>query len=101
MLKYRSVKVFSDGCVGCSWRKSPVIILKTIGRFETLHIKDDKELGQSGMVGFDAIFSHTDIAGVKYLIVEVEKYNFTPLESVKRSLDYLQNSPFVKDSYSK
>ena len=82
--------------------KSPVDYFKNYpGRFETLHIKDDKELGQSGMVGFDAIFSHTDIAGVKYLIVEVEKYNFTPLESIKRSLDYLQNLPFVKDSYSK
>ena len=29
------------------------------GRFELLHIKDNKELGQSGMVGFDAIFQNT------------------------------------------
>lgn len=61
------------------------------GRFELLHIKDNKELGQSGMVGFDAIFKNLDKAGTKYLIVEVEQYNYAPLESVKRSLDYLLN----------
>ena len=71
------------------------------GRFEVLHIKDNKELGQSGMVGFDAIFSNTEKAGAKYLVVEVEKYNFKPLESVKMSFDYLQKHPLVKKSYSK
>lgn len=70
-------------------------------RFTLLHIKDNKELGQSGMVGFDAIFNNTDAAGVKHLIVEVEHYNFTPAESVKKSLEYLQNCPLVKTSYSK
>ncbi len=70
-------------------------------RFSLLHIKDNKELGQSGMVGFDAIFKNTDAAGTKYLVVEVEKYNFTPEESVKKSLEYLLNCPLVKESYSK
>ena len=70
-------------------------------RFELLHIKDNKELGQSGMVGFDAIFKNTDAAGTKHLIVEVEQYNFTPAESVKKSLDYLINCPLVKASYDK
>ena len=70
------------------------------GRFEVLHIKDNKELGQSGMVGFDAIFNNTDVAGVKYLVVEVERYNFQPLESVRMSLEYLKNHPLVKKSYS-
>ncbi len=69
------------------------------GRFELLHIKDNKKLGQSGMVGFDAIFRNTDISGVKHLIVEVEKYNFAPEESVKQSLEYLLNCPFVKEKY--
>jgi len=82
-------------------QQSPVDYFnKYPGRFEVLHIKDNKELGQSGMVGFDAIFSNTDIAGTKYLIVEVEKYNFTPEESVKKSLDYLLKCPLVKKSYS-
>ena len=81
-------------------KQSPVDYFnKYPGRFETLHIKDDKELGQSGMVGFDAIFRNTDVAGTKYLIVEVEQYNFTPEESVKKSLDYLLSCPLVKKSY--
>jgi len=81
-------------------RQSPVDYFhKYPGRFEVLHIKDNKELGQSGMVGFDAIFKNTDVAGTKYLIVEVEKYNFTPEESVKLSLDYLLKCPLVKERY--
>ena len=71
------------------------------GRFEILHIKDNKELGQSGMVGFDAIFGNTKNAGTKYIVVEVEKYNFDPLISVQKSLNYLQKHPLVKKSYSK
>ncbi len=69
-------------------------------RFTLLHIKDNKELGQSGMVGFDAIFKNTDAAGTKHLVVEVEQYNFAPEESVKKSLEYLTNCPLVKDTYS-
>lgn len=81
-------------------QQSPVDYFnKYKGRFALLHIKDNKELGQSGMVGFDAIFKNTDAAGVKHLIVEVEKYNFIPDESVKRSLDYLLNCSLVKESY--
>lgn len=71
------------------------------GRFTLLHLKDNKELGQSGMVGFDAIFQNTDVAGVKHLVVEVEKYSFEPQESVKRSLEFLLNNPLVKASYVK
>lgn len=83
-------------------QQSPVDYFnKYKGRFPLLHIKDNKELGQSGMVGFDAIFKNTDAAGTKHLIVEVEKYNFTPEESVKQSLDYLLNCPLVKESYDK
>ena len=74
-------------------RQSPVDYFhKYPGRFELLHIKDNKELGQSGMVGFDAIFKNIEVSGAKHLIVEVEKYNFTPEESVKRSLEYLTTS---------
>ena len=71
------------------------------GRFELLHVKDYKELGQSGMVGFDAIFRNTDVAGVKHLVVEVEQYNYTPIESITKSLDYLLGCPLVKKSYVK
>ncbi|MDD4921241.1 MAG: sugar phosphate isomerase/epimerase [Bacteroidales bacterium] len=71
------------------------------GRFQILHIKDNKELGQSGMVGFDAIFQNTAKAGTKYMVVEVEQYNYAPLQSIKMSLDYLLKSPYVKADYSK
>ena len=71
-------------------------------RFELLHIKDEKELGGADSVmDFDMLFQNIDNAGVKYLIVEVEKYNFDPLESVKMSIDYLLENENVKADYSK
>ena len=83
-------------------QQSPVDYFnKYKNRFTLLHIKDNKELGQSGMVGFDAIFKNTDAAGTKHLVVEVEKYNFEPLQSVQKSLEYLINCPLVKESYTK
>jgi len=71
------------------------------GRFKMLHVKDRRELGQSGMVGFDAVFNHTDIAGVEALVVEIEEFspNTTSAEGIKQCYDYLQNCPFVKEQY--
>ena len=70
------------------------------GRFTLLHIKDDKELGQSGMVGFDAIFNNFETSGTKYPVVELEGCNApTILEGMKESIDYLLNADFVKSSY--
>ena len=45
------------------------------GRFTVLHIKDDKEIGDSGMVGFDAIFRNAKVAGVKHIVAEIEGYS--------------------------
>ena len=71
-------------------------------RFELLHIKDAKELGgDDSVMDFDALFQNVDKSGAKYMIVEVEKYNYEPLESVKMSIDYLLNNEFVKADYSK
>lgn len=82
--------------------RTPVELFdKYPGRFLVLHIKDEAELGESGMVGFDGIFKHIATAGAKYLIVEVERYTIPEAESVKVSLDYLNNAPFIKDDYSK
>ncbi|GHV59889.1 sugar phosphate isomerase [Bacteroidia bacterium] len=82
-------------------RRAPVELFEQYpGRFEVLHIKDSKELGRSGFVGFDAIFNHIDLAKTKYLIVEVERYNIPPIESVKESLDYLNKADFVKANYA-
>ncbi len=71
------------------------------GRFTVLHIKDRREIGQSGMVGFDAIFNNAETAGVKDIVVEVERYTNGVEKGIKESLDYLLKAPFVKASYSK
>lgn len=71
------------------------------GRFKVLHIKDHREIGQSGMVGFDAIFDKAQTAGVEQIVVEVERYSFDVEQSVRVSLDYLLEASFVAASYSK
>ena len=71
------------------------------GRFRLLHIKDEMEIGQSGMVGFDAIFRNAQTAGVEGIVVEVERYSMPVIESVEQSLDYLLEAPFVPASYGK
>ena len=83
-------------------QNSPVEYFKKYpNRFQMLHIKDHKELGESGMVGFDAIFKNIEPSGAKHLVVEVERYDFAPEVSVKKSLEYLQKAPYVKESYNK
>lgn len=72
------------------------------GRFLLLHIKDHRELGQSGMVGFDAIFNNAEKAGLKTLVVELEGSNKPNiLDGMKESIDYIKASKFVKASYDK
>ena len=66
------------------------------GRFELWHVKDEAEVGASGKIDFEPIFAKAELSGMKYYIVEVEKYNYTPLESVKMSLDYLLAADYVK-----
>jgi len=83
-------------------QQSPVdYFTKYPNRFTLLHIKDNKELGQSGMVGFDAIYNNVKVSGAKHMVVEVERYNFAPEKSVQMSLDYLNKSDFVKKTYNK
>ena len=84
-------------------KASPVEYFKKYpGRFKLLHIKDHKEIGQSGMVGFDAIFRNAEIAGVEHIIVEAEAYESADMmEGVGKCADYLLKADFVKASYSK
>ena len=65
------------------------------GRFELWHIKDHKELGESGEMDFETSFSQRTMAGAEYGIVEVEAYNFEPLLSVQKSLEYLMAQDYV------
>lgn len=79
---------------------SPVEYMKKYpGRFEVMHIKDKNELGQSGMVGFDAIFNNFTKAGVQAFVVELEQAS-TPniLKGLRESALYLRRAEFVKDS---
>ena len=70
------------------------------GRFTMLHIKDYRELGESGMVGFDAIFNNAGLAGMKDFIVEIEAFTKGDWkESMKACADYLLKSDFVKAAY--
>ncbi len=77
--------------------KDPVAYFeKYPGRFELWHVKDEAEIGASGKMDFERIYEHADLAGMEYYIVEVEQYNYEPLESVERSLRYLLDAEFVE-----
>lgn len=78
--------------------KNPVDYFKAYpGRFELWHVKDKAELGGEGTtMDFKPIFESAETAGMKKIIVEVEEYNFTPVESVQKSLEFLQNAEYVK-----
>ncbi|HER07554.1 MAG TPA: sugar phosphate isomerase/epimerase [Bacteroides sp.] len=65
-------------------------------RFLSIHIKDEKELGESGEIDFLPILEKAMDIGSKYFVVEVERYNHEPLVSVEKSLDYLKEIGFIK-----
>lgn len=64
--------------------QSPEKFLRDHGaRVKLVHLKDETELG-SGPVNFGPIFAAIDAIGsVEWLIVEQEKYNHAPMESVR------------------
>jgi sugar phosphate isomerase/epimerase len=70
------------------------------GRFELLHIKDKHEIGQSGMVGFDAIFRNMQKSGTRAFVVELEEAS-TPniLKGLRESALYLRNLPQVPGAH--
>ena len=75
----------------------PVEYLKKYpNRFNLLHIKDEKAIGVHNVVDFKAIFDTAYEIGVKDWFVEVEDYDGTPQEDVKKSADFLLNADFVK-----
>ena len=65
------------------------------GRFELWHIKDKEEVGASGNIDFQEIFASKEKAGVQYGIVEVEEYNFEPIVSCQKSLEFLNAADYV------
>jgi len=66
------------------------------GRFPVLHIKDEKEIGESGQLDFKSIYETAYKNGLKDSFVEVERYNFEPVVSVQKSFDYLNAAEYVK-----
>lgn len=76
---------------------SPVEYMKKYpGRFTMLHIKDQYEIGQSGMVGFEPIFRNMKTAGTQGFVVELE-YASTPniLQGLRESALYLRHAPYT------
>ncbi len=71
------------------------------GRCKMLHIKDHYVLGESGMVGFDAIFRNAKTCGLENFVVELENTDgtITSMEGIKRSAQYLLRQPFVRAKY--
>lgn len=76
--------------------KDPIDYFETYpGRFELWHIKDKEELGASGNMDFETMFAARSQSGAEYGIVEVEQYNYEPIESVRRSFEFLQQAEYV------
>lgn len=77
-------------------QQSPVQYFKAHpGLFKVLHIKDDAELGESGMVGFDAIYRNIETAGAECFIVEIEKSTVNDImKSCEMSANYLNSLKF-------
>jgi sugar phosphate isomerase/epimerase len=75
----------------------PVEYLKKYSeRIKLLHIKDDKAIGASGKTDFKAIFDQAYANNIKDWYVEVEEYDGTPQEDVKKSYDFLAAAEYVK-----
>jgi len=85
------MSIFNRICIGCIGEELILsIILKTIPiDFISWHVKDYKELGESGKIDFKDIFKYQKIAGVQYILSEVEDYNFPPLYSVDLAWEYI------------
>jgi sugar phosphate isomerase/epimerase len=70
---------------------SPEKFLREQGaRVPLVHLKDETELGL-GPVDFDAVFAAVESVGAaEWYIVEQEKYNHPPLESIRRCFEQLK-----------
>lgn len=65
-------------------------------RIQVLHIKDETAIGAHNTVDYKAVFDQAYINGIKDWYVEVERYDTTPEEDIKKSADYLLKADFVK-----
>ncbi|PWJ41901.1 sugar phosphate isomerase/epimerase family protein [Sediminitomix flava] len=58
-------------------------------RFVSWHMKDEKELGESGKIDFKELIKLKELAGLQYLVAEVEDYSYPPLFSVNLAWRYI------------
>jgi len=65
-------------------------------RHKLLHIKEEKAIGASGTMDFEPVFDLFYANGMKDWYVEVEEYDGTPQEDVKKSYDFLAAASYVK-----
>jgi len=72
--------------------QDPARMIREQGRrIRLIHIKDETEIG-SGPVDFPAVFAAADSVGVaEWYVIEVEKYNHAPLESVRLSFEQMRS----------
>ncbi|HEY3429132.1 MAG TPA: sugar phosphate isomerase/epimerase, partial [Cyclobacteriaceae bacterium] len=68
------------------------------GRFELWHVKDmnksdEKQTTSPGMgsIDFQEIFKHAAHAGMKDYFVEIENYEVSEYDSIKKGFDYLNS----------
>lgn len=76
---------------------NPVEYLKKYPKqIRLTHIKDEKEIGASGLMDFEAIFKQMTANQMKDWYVEVERYsNNDPKASVKESFEFLNQAEYV------
>jgi len=73
------------------------LIKKYPSKITLLHVKDEKEIGVSGLLDFSAIIAAAKATGhVAYYILEQERYSGEVLPSVKQSLDYLRSNRLLE-----
>jgi len=78
-------------------KKNPVDYFKKYpGRFILWHIKDEKEIGASGKMDFMSIWAAAKVSGMKYGVVEVERYSFDQFTSCAKSIEWLNLQSYVK-----
>ncbi|MBG0859255.1 MAG: sugar phosphate isomerase/epimerase [Bacteroidales bacterium] len=78
-------------------KKNPVDYFKKYPRrFILWHIKDEKEIGASGMMDFASMWAARKVSGMKYGIVEVERYSYDQFTSCQKSIEFLNAAEYVK-----
>jgi sugar phosphate isomerase/epimerase len=76
--------------------KNPLDYFKKYpGRFEIWHIRDKAEIGASGEMDFAAIWAAAAQSGMKYGVVELDKFNFDQFTSCRKSIEFLNSKNFV------